>query len=341
MRLAIVAEKPSILAAALTSIRESFPDTDLSTVLVCYPVFGWFVGDRRFKLPRGLRWEDYPFVGSTMFKPIGLEEARCVLGADRATSRIATEVEAAESLSKADRILLLMDPDYGGLHLAARFLADHFDVIPWDRTVCPTFFDLLPTSIRQSMDEAVRGDEKMHLVHAGEIRRYFDYNYLVNSLAVISETARRVGIEKGVPSKYGLQLLYDARQTGEISYSRRIERMARWEGTGKYPRKAAYGLGSPASRAPIVDQLVKNGYLEIIGKTSTRLSTSGHRFLDALHPRCEDQDLPFRLAEWSRLSPANAEEKIARYIRSFFGRQKTFMAQQPGERALGLSPAPV
>jgi hypothetical protein len=48
--------------------------------------------------------------------------------------------------------------------------------------------------------------------------------------------------------------------------------------------------------------------------------------LNRLHPDCEDPDLPFRLHAWCEAGAA-AKPAIDRYIKTFFGKQKRFMAQ--------------
>jgi hypothetical protein len=61
------------------------------------------------------------------------------------------------------------------------------------------------------------------------------------------------------------------------------------------------------------------------GKVLLKLSDLGHRYLDSLHPSCEDADLPFRLDAWSKLPEVEAKAKIDRYIRTFFGKQKNHL----------------
>jgi hypothetical protein len=171
----------------------------------------------------------------------------------------------------------------------------------------------------------------MPLAMEGEIRRYFDYNYLANALPIIGEVARAAGTwGETIPSKYGLQLLYDARETGSMSDGHRIDRMSRWKGTGRYKQDTRHyfsGLGSPTSQSSIIEELIKAHYLQRTGpkRHHTELTEEGNRFLDLLHPDCEDRDLPFRLDQWSRMPVDEAQEKINRYIRTFFGKQKVFL----------------
>jgi hypothetical protein len=55
------------------------------------------------------------------------------------------------------------------------------------------------------------------------------------------------------------------------------------------------------------------------------LSENGRKFLQALHPDCQDFDLPFRLQEWQKLPSEEARKKIDKYLLTWFGRQKRFL----------------
>jgi hypothetical protein len=180
--------------------------------------------------------------------------------------------------------------------------------------------------LRKSLAEARRPDEfAIPLIDMGETKRFFDFNYLVNSFALTGRTVlNEAGLSGPVPSKYGLQLLYDARETGPLGDGHRIERMSKWMGTGKYDRMKYSGLGSEASRATIIGRLLEAGLLARNGK-KTDITDGGRRYLDLLHPNCLDSDLPFRIADWSALPPVEARAKMTRYLRTFFGKQKTFM----------------
>jgi hypothetical protein len=110
-----------------------------------------------------------------------------------------------------------------------------------------------------------------------------------------------------------------------------INLMQKWAGTGRYPARAgAAGLrfGSAASRLPILDNLLGAGLLartEVDGKHAVQVSARGQELLNRLHPDCEDPDLPFRLHAWCEAGAAS-KPAIDRYIKTFFGKQKRFMA---------------
>lgn len=327
MRLAIIAERPSFAAHFAKTLREFYPDVDFSDVAVFHPIFGWYVGDRRFQFPRGLKWSDFPYVGEPSYRPIEVEESRPVKGIKGLSARrnINGE-EGREALHSADQILLLMDPHSSSAHLAKRFLADHFHTIPWERTLYPWIRDFTEAGMRGAMSAANRADSFVlpHIKNS-ELRRFFDYNFLVNSFALLGTTVMEdAGLKGPVPSKYGLQLLYDALDTGPLGDGYRIERMTRWKGTGKYDPARYDGVGSSASRAAIIGDLVRGGFFSRDGN-KTNITDGGRRYLQLLHPNCRDVDLPFRIADWAELPEAEARAKMTRYLRTFFGKQKVFI----------------
>lgn len=326
MRLAILAERPSFAAHFSKILREFYPDVDFSDVTVFHPIFGWYVGNRRFQFPHGLKWSDFPYVGEPSYRPIGIAETRPVKGIKGLSARRNIDSdEGLEALHSADQILLLMDAHSSSAHLAKRFLSDHFSTIPWERTLYPWIRDFTDDGMRGAMSDAKRSDDfVLPHIRQSELRRFFDYNFLVNSFALLGSTVmRNAGLRGPVPSKFGLQLLYDALDTGPLGDGYRLERMSRWKGTGKYKSEHDDGLGSSASRVTIIEDLVRGGFFSRDGN-KTDITAGGHRYLELLHPNCRDADLPFRIADWSKLPETEARARMTRYLRTFFGRQKVF-----------------
>ncbi|NTF18053.1 hypothetical protein G6L37_06520 [Agrobacterium rubi] len=342
MRLAIIAEKPSLLDAFAPLLPEFFPQADFSRTPVFFPVFGWFVGTaNRFRLPRGLKHHQLPFTSEPVYKPITSTAAGAQMGVRKLGGPHCSmvEAEADQALADADIVLALVDGYYGGAHLAYRFIIDMLGHFPAGRVIYPWIVDISDKGMRKSLSEMRPFDEfAMPIAMQGEIRRYFDFNYLCNALPLFGEAARSAGtLGNTIPSKYGLQLLYDARETGSLSDGQRVDRMAKWKGTGKHKPKAGEyfnGLASATSRAAILHELVNANYLQRQGsaRRHTELSRNGAAFLDLIHPDCQDADLPFRIEKWSVLPVAEARSKIDRYIRTFFGKQKTFADQSRTQR---------
>ncbi|MNP43763.1 hypothetical protein D3C76_1376030 [compost metagenome] len=159
-------------------------------------------------------------------------------------------------------------------------------------------------------------------MHAGEAKRFFDFNYNVNALLLFGECLRQVGVstDRYGMSKYSLQLLYALRGQPPLKESRVLSLMHQWRGTGRYPPTP---LGSAASSADILSGLVDAG-LMLEENNHISLSPRGTAFLELLHPDCADPDLPARLEAWQRDWPS-AKEKMNRYLRTFFGKQVRYM----------------
>lgn len=59
-------------------------------------------------------------------------------------------------------------------------------------------------------------------------------------------------------------------------------------------------------------------------KFAYRLDENGRTLLDSLHPDWRDPDLPQRLQEWQHLPYPEATERIGRYLRTVFGKQRRY-----------------
>ena len=193
----------------------------------------------------------------------------------------------------------------------------------------------------------------------GDAKRVFDYWWFYNSAAVFSKIQKHVGVRSTkIISKYELMTLHLLSNWGKpIDANNLMASMDSWLGTGKYealhcfiPRKNAgfraqcykeainsqseseskdkvWGqIGTAMSRAKILENLVDmglvNGSDSLKGEIS--LSEKGQEFLSCCHKATFDPDLPFRLSVWC----ANADyDKMARYIRTVFGKQKRYLSK--------------
>lgn len=327
MSLAIIAEKPSLLESFITILPEFYSHIDFNLVPVYFPVMDWFASQGRFKVPHGTKWRELPVTSEVSYRPMTCVAARSQLGAHRRDGgpHILSEAVARAYLEDADEILVLVDGNGSSFHMAHRFITDIAGDKRWRYITAPWVVDFSEVGRRKSMTEVRPLKEfALPLISYGATKRYFEYNYLLNARPLIGAAAREAGLYSNIPSKYGLQLLYQALDAGRQNDGLRIEAMARWNGTGKYDRREYnMGLGSPASRASIIDQLVAGGFMARSLKTSTEVTDEGRQFLELLHPDCCDPDLPFRLHDWCNLPDEDAHQAIDRYMRTFFGKQKT------------------
>lgn len=176
-----------------------------------------------------------------------------------------------------------------------------------------------------------------------QTRKYlFDFWWSSNAAVVYSELCSFIGI-KGDPilSKYELMVTaflgHIGRHQGrhQVSEVFLLQTLQDWKGTGKYSAYAE--IGSPSSRAEILNQASQRGLIEHAasdetGRQEYSLTEKGQAFLNYLHPRSYDPDLPYRLNEWITTGDTDS---MKRYIRTHFGRQlryqRTRRKQQPQE----------
>jgi hypothetical protein len=94
-----------------------------------------------------------------------------------------------------------------------------------------------------------------------------------------------------------------------------------WEGTGKYAPQPV-GDRNESGHSP---NLVEYGLVDVdIGKAVARLTDRGHRFLDLMHPDCEDPDVVLRWADPATgLVDARHLQAVHDWNMRFFSKMKT------------------
>lgn len=326
MNILIVTEKPSVTHRIAPFARQHWPDAAITFVHAAP------YGNILFNYPRGLKLAELPAVSEPRNRLRAWAEWYCVpliLAADGELSRGEMGLEL---FTAADLIVAACDPDHTG---AVGFEVLMQQVFGDDRANdCPalTLFAFDNPAILNSFARlAPFGEVAASWLGYGRMKRYFDWNWNVNSLAILGEAQRRAGVPVDAPplSKYALQLLYGLRDRPPMTDGTIAVMMSSWPGTGRY--KAARGarnpqLGSPAAFAVIMENLIKAELLErsmVAGKSHLGLSVRGRTLLSLLHPDCEDADLPFRLNAWCEQGMA-AKPAVDRYIKTFFGKQLRF-----------------
>lgn len=321
----LVMEKPSQARAVAPFVAGRWPGRQ---VLV---VFTLYLGLYEFRYPRGLSHADFPYVGEPAWKVRDFGDAGdpgprpLSFAFDLTHGQInQTKLNPFEVVASAGELWFACDPDHSG--------ANGFDVLVTECLGVEAAAKEYPALILHSLDgESVKQALQTPATTAdpayrewsdkGWAKRYFDYNFNVNSLALFGECLRKVGIDTSDfgMSKYGLQLLYWLRGQEPISEGCILNSMDQWSGTGRYH---PHGLGSSASRASIMTQLRRAG-LSAYQDRLTTITDRGNEFLNLLHPDCEDPDLSARLAAWQADWP-NSKDKMSRYLRTFFGKQSRF-----------------
>lgn len=312
----LVMEKPSQLKAIAPLVAARWPGRPVFAVMTFY------LGLYEFRYPRGLGFSDLPFVSDPTWKirDFGWENQCFVVELTNGQYE-RTELCPFEVVKSGAEIWFGCDPDSSGANGYERLLTEclGLEAAAQERPAM-IIQSLDHASLQRTLTEPNSTASPMFRswANAGDAKRFFDYNFNVNSLAILGDCLRKVGVdtEEFGMSKYALQTLYGLRGVAPLSEGRLIHRMDKWPGTGRYP---ICELGSPASRSSILAQLKTAGLVTYEGRL-VALSDRGHDFLNLLHPDCEDADLPARLEAWKKDWP-NSKPKITRYLRTFFGKQ--------------------
>lgn len=331
LRITLITEKPNTARVVARVAHDLWPNDTLEHVVI------WPTGVYTPPLPRGLRWKDYPFIApfeEDSFIPrsdAGLRSLHTPLVSNWNNNGLHFEEhweKFEQHIMQADRLICIPNPKPSVYHfevLCQKLLARSAQrgnirlLSSLDR---PTLWKTLQHSTDSDKDRAER------LIQQGRVRRYFDYQFTLNSLAVFGAWLGQGG---GWVSKYQLQLLYALRNQEPTTLASWWTRMHQWRGTGKYCQdeySPLVSLGSTMSIGTIFEQVIDHGWVHKKGdgnSATLSISHKGITLLDQLHPRCEDSDLPYRLQHWALMGLEKSRAPIDRYIRTLFGRQKSFM----------------
>lgn len=329
MHILIVSDKPAQSRCLAPAARAHWPTANI-TFVNAVPF-----ANLKFIYPRGLRLEDYPLLRDPIYQRSSWEDWTCPPLA-MAQDCTLTQVAMSEELfTAADLIVYAGDPNNTS---TTAFEVLMKNVFGDDRALaCPGVWltGIDQASLKKAFSNMKPfGELFRQSLEYGRMKRYFDWNWNVNALAVFGYAMRRVGVPADAPtlSKYALQLLYALRKMTPRWYGQIVTLTRYWPGTGRYqyqPGEWHPRLGSPTSVSIILDNLIAAGLLEEIPREASNLfgiSARGKDLLDLLHPDCEDPDLPFRLDEWCKKGE-ESKPAVDRYLRAFFGKQLRFVAR--------------
>lgn len=290
-----------------------------------FAIYTLYLGLYEFRYPRGLTFADLPFTRDPAWKERKFDVTPPALVVELVNGSVCrTGLEPAQILATAETIWYGCDPDASGANAYQVLLTQCLGAESAALERPALFLYMLDTaSLQRALDIPTSTADPLFQtwLNKGEAKRFFDFNYNVNALALFGECLRAVGVDTegyGV-SKYSLQLLYALKGASPLTEAQVLRLMDQWSGTGRY---APSGLGSPASRSTILEGLIDTGLLERTERLIS-LSGRGNDFLGLLHPDCQDQDLPARMNEWQSQWP-ESRGKIERYLRTFFGKQLRF-----------------
>jgi hypothetical protein len=344
--LTVIATKPATVKAMLPAFRHRYPDAVLE-----FPVIH-LSGFYRPPLPRGRGWADHPIIEPlndlTTYRPTTLGGVlaaphlfRAVPGQPLARIEGAPAYERA--IAAAERLYAAVDPDaldcWGAAFLRQRFAPAEqpFRVL--------RLWNMAPGTIERALADADHGVDLSawfaQTADAGRVKAYFDHQFAVNSLAILGRTFGTAGQATPWVSKYQVQALYDLARFPNPTPAGAFRRWRDWRGSGKYAPAEGVSLGGVTTWQPIFQQLQAHGWLALTedGEEGRRIhvTPAGQAAIAALHPDCEDRDLPFRLDRWMMAGFTASRPAIDRYLRTFFGKQKRFLEHRGPTKGSGAA----
>ncbi|HHG4294330.1 TPA: hypothetical protein ACPWIG_005224 [Pseudomonas aeruginosa] len=315
-----VVEKPAVLRALAPHLSRRWPGRIIQAVLTNY------LGMYEFRYPRGLSFSAFPWIGEPEWKPRHPDQWAVWSVTSAAAAK--THTGLLETMRRADEVFCATDPDPSGAAAFHTLLSQALgDSVALAEHGALFLRSLDARHIEKALDEPSSTAAPWFVANrnAGLARRFFDFNFNVNALALFGRVLRQINPEHSgyVVSKYGVQFLYALADRPACSEFDALTSMTDWRGTGRHEPTP---LGSPASRHEIIAGLKRAGLILGTERGGLAVSDLGHQFLGRLHPDCRDADLPARLRQWQRDWP-RSRPAVERYLRTFFGKQKRFMAQ--------------
>lgn len=319
----IVVEKPQMARNLAPHARAHWPTERIITLSVIP------YGNITFAYPRGQALRDYPRLDQPVTKIASWDKLH-PQSIDAEGKPSPCEMTDA-IFQNAETIVSACDPDHTGALAFATLIESQFQSLDAREFPFLFLFSIDDESIKSAFS-GMTGFKVTcrRLLEQGRVKRYFDWNWNANALVILGATARAVGVAQDAPplSKYSLQLLYLLCDAPEgLRPIEIIFQMTNWRGTGRYVA-GGVSLGSPVSFGQILENLLA---ARLISKTADKqkqcqITPLGRTLLSKLHKDCRDADLPFRIQAWCELDYADAKPSIDRYLNTFFGKQKRFLA---------------
>lgn len=260
-----------------------------------------------FRYPDGLTEADYPYVGEPAWRLSDSEWATSDFVVELLNGELVkTDLDPFQVIKSAGEIWFAAHPGFSGAH-SFEVLLTHClgaDEATRERPA------LILTAKWESkftrvVDTTTTEDPKYRQWSAkGRARQFFNYNFDLNSEALLTESLRKVGVDVSEfrMNEYCLQFLYWLRRQPTLSEGENSTQVKKWVGSGRYQIK-----------------LRNMGMLAFQDRLAV-ITDRGNDFLNLLHPDCENPDRVALLDAWHADWP-NSKEQMSSYLRTFFGKQ--------------------
>lgn len=331
-KILFIGEKPRASRIILESAPKSIQEATVS-VLNILPL-----SSISFSIPRNIKYHDIPYVNDVRYKRGDIQPNLTTF-----VNNKHIKIEKVKFLdenntlidffSLFEKIIIATDPDHTG-ELAAHIWLSWGGVNSFkdNRIKRLIAFNYESNELKKTWDELDNSfmNKRFEYYNYALAKRYFDYNWTINSSVVFGDLLRSIGLDTHnfILSKNQLMILFILKNNiNKMSEGKIIKFINCYTGTGKYnisDYTQHHIFGSPTSRVLMISKMIDIGLLES-NKNNVSLSIKGCNFLNMLHNKTFDPDLHFRLANWS-IKASNdgyesVKQSIKRYINSVFGKQ--------------------
>lgn len=354
----LIIEKPSVFKQlkqskefmALYNIRDI-------TIHYAHTIVPYF----KFNYPKKKKYKYYPYIAPLDFVfdenmrienqfTTDKEYNEYLLETD--TYRTSYKHLTPEFLTEFEDIIIATDPDHSGcfnalneLNLGLGYNAeDYYDNI--------YYLKLLNYSAEEIDNQIILlfNNKEIHYdnldffgqqFNYGSLKRFFEFNYQLNANVFVKELyveffshlyQSKEELEDIYKmygfTKFSLLALFLIADIENLTEEKVITILTKHSGTGKY-KNNSIGIGTPASRGQIFENLYKLSCFKKVGVNSLEITPEAKLFINSFNKKMIDPDLPFRLDEWCRIGAkelkdgdSNIVDKMERYIKECFSAQK-------------------
>jgi len=346
-KILIITEKPSQQTSLLKSIdfNKHLENTEYKfySTLMLTPY--------RFDYPKNKKYKEFPLVEDVKytlknFKRYERYKRHEYTSVDYENQKIKHDNWIAntskEYFEQFDELILCPDPDHTGVYAAFLTLQQTLG-LNWEESFENIYYfdmsrldvDTLNNSSRRIFNHEdvlnIQNKKKYNKWNnQGKIKRYFEYNFNLNSMVFITETLSNIDIKvNGIVSKF-LLMTFNGIYNNKLditSESKLIRSMESYKGSCKYVNDTTIwsrGIGGPASRGIILQDLLDLGLIKKDNNDEWKLSKTdlGYKFFNLLNKKTFDPDLSFRLVNWMEKDFEEVKPLMNKYIISMFKAQK-------------------
>lgn len=319
-KILVITEKPSMVKFLEPTIKEKWADSKV-TLLAAPPYYQTPV------LPSHIPDGEF-YIREPVYAP-----GKGMLK-DAASGTFQTVELDTFDLKQFDEIIFAQDPDHSGV-ISFKNIIDHqFDADIYDSLMAVKLIATDEKSIERAFaNMGLYKEEFADQISYGEVKRYFDWHWTVNSAKFLSPILDLIGTyaKNIVLSKYTVQLLFFINNNPGKSEGQLIGDMSKWPSLSE----GSVELGSAASKAAIIENLLNLGLVNVAEEGNKRLlsvSLAGEKLIGILSEHMDDKFMPSKIEAWGNQGIEKAKPEIDAYLGNMFNDQIKINAE--------LNPAP-